>query len=216
LGHSRHMEFPGPAGRLEGILQGRPEEPYPRLAVFCHPHPLWGGTMHTRVVHRAARALQRTGHRVLRFNFRGVGRSEGIHDRGHGEREDVRAAVEWLRYRFPDRPVTIGGFSFGAWVGLAEGCRHDAVDALVGIAPPAKLFDFEFLRDCPKRKLFIHGTGDRVARLEDFEALYPSIADPKDLVRIQEGDHLLAGHLEAVEEAISAFGRSLVSRGWKD
>lgn len=210
MAQSRHTEFPGPAGRLEGILQGTEEEPLPRLAVFCHPHPLYGGTMHTKVVHRAARALHRAGHRVLRFNFRGVERSEGAHDRGRGEREDLRAAVDWLRYRFPDRPVTVGGFSFGAWVGLAEGCSNGAVDTLIGLAPPASLFDFTFLESCPKRKLFIHGTADQVAPLEDFESLYPSIAEPKHLVRIQGCDHLFDEHLEEVEETIFRFGEGLV------
>lgn len=209
MGESHRVEFRGPAGRIEGILQGREGAETPRLAVVCHPHPLAGGTMHTKVVHRAARALELSGHRVLRFNFRGVGASEGVHDHGRGEQEDVRAALDFLRALHPQRPVTLGGFSFGSWVGMRVGCASAAVNALVGIAPPANLFDFGFLARCPKPKLFIHGTADTLAPLDTFEEIYPAIDEPKRLVRIEGASHLLTEHLDAVEAAVRAFAESL-------
>ncbi len=209
MGESRRVGFRGPAGTIEGILQGRGDDDAPRLAVVCHPHPLGGGTIHTKVVHRAARALELSGHLVLRFNFRGVGASEGVHDHGRGEQEDVRAALDFLLGLQPHRPVTLAGFSFGSWVGLRVGCTSPAVTALVGIAPPANIFDFGFLAHCPKPKLFIHGTADTLVPLDAFEEIYPLIDEPKRLVRIEGASHLLTEDLDALEAEVRAFGESL-------
>lgn len=207
MGKTRFVTIDGPAGRIEGILQG--EGSAARIGVVCHPHPLAGGTMHTKVVHRAARALEKAGHCVLRFNFRGVGASEGVHDRGGGEQEDVRAALAWMRASMPGRPATLAGFSFGSWVGLRVGCADPGVDALIGIAAPANIFDFEFLRRCGKPKIFIHGTADRIAPLEDLEAIYGEAEGPKALVRLTGGTHLLVESLDPLEEAIVSFADRL-------
>ena len=209
MGESRAIEFSGPAGRIEGILQGRPDDRALRSAIVCHPHPLGGGTMHTKVVHRAARALEASAHRVLRFNFRGVGRSEGVHDRGRGEQDDVGAALDYVAAIDRNAPVTMVGFSFGSFVGLAAGWDDPRVDALVGIAIPANLYDFSFPLSCPKPKLLIHGTGDMLAPLAALEEIYPSIAPPKTLVRLDGASHLLTERLDEVEEAVLSFGRSL-------
>jgi alpha/beta superfamily hydrolase len=213
LGYSRSVEFNGPAGRLEGILQGRLEDRPARAAVVCHPHPLAGGTMHTKAVHRTAQALEKAGHLVLRFNFRGAGGSAGSHDRGIGEQEDARAALDWLVARNPTLPVTMAGFSFGSWVGLLVGARDPRVDALVALAAPVSLFDFTFVRPCTKPKLFVHGTADEIAPLSALEAFYPSISDPKSLKRLEGASHLLTRHLDEAEEAIAAFARALPSKG---
>jgi len=167
--------------------------------------------MHTKVVHRTAKALAEAGHHVLRFNFRGVGASEGSYAEGTGEREDVRAALAHVESLHPGAPVTIAGFSFGSWVGLRVGCEEEAVDALIGIAPPAGLFDFSFLRDCRKTKLFIHGTSDTIAPLAAFEPVYKEMPGPKGLVRIAGGSHLLVEHLDEVERAVGGFARKLAS-----
>jgi alpha/beta superfamily hydrolase len=209
MGRARPITFEGPVGRVEGILQGDHPEGIERLAVVCHPHPLGGGTMHTKVVHRTARALERAGHCVLRFNFRGVRGSEGDHDRGESEQDDVRAALEFLRGLHPGLPVLLAGFSFGSWVGLRVGCADPGVDALIGIALPVNLYDFSFLEDCTAPKLFVHGTDDRLAPLGDFEDLYDTLPGPKALVRIDGGDHLLVDHLDTVEEAVIGFASRL-------
>jgi len=208
---SRAIEIAGPAGRLEAIYQEASVPAARRAAVVCHPHPVYGGTMHTKVVHRAARALAAAGHHVIRFNFRGVGASEGTYDEGRGEREDVRAALAHLRSLHPGLPVTIAGFSFGSWVGLRVACEEGGVDALIGIAPPANLFDFSFLETCRKTKLFIHGTADTIAPLAAFEPIYETIPGPKELVRVAGGSHLLVEHLDEVNRAVGAFAGKLAA-----
>ena len=211
MGRSRSVTFQGPAGRIEGILQEIEEGPPARVAIVCHPHPHGGGTMHTKVVHRAARALQLSGHRVLRFNFRGVGASEGTHAQGIGEQDDVRAALDWLGSLHAGLPATLAGFSFGSWVGLKVGAADPRVDALIGLAAPANLFDYGFLKGCGKAKLFVHGTADTIAPLAAFERIFAGIAPPKKLVRIEGGSHLLAEHLDQVEAVLAEFARGLTS-----
>ena len=205
MGHSRTIEFTGPAGRIEAILHGSDDEKPSRVAVVCHPHPLYSGTMHTKVVHRTANALAGTGHRVVRFNFRGVGASEGVHDHGPGEKDDALAALDYICSLHPGLPATMAGFSFGSWVSLRVGCADPRVDALIGIAPPVNMADFSFLTGCPKTKLFIHGTADSIAPFEEFEKFFPLVADPKSLARIEGATHLLTEHLDQVDSAIRDF-----------
>lgn len=205
MGQSRSIVFTGPAGRLEGILQGREGTSPEGLAVVCHPLPTGGGTMHTKVVHRVAKALEECGWIVLRFNFRGVGRSEGTFDRGTGELEDARAALDHLAAAHPGRPITMAGFSFGSWVGLRLGATDPRVDSLIALAPPVNLYDFSFLETCAKPKLVVHGEADELVPLRALEEFYPSIAEPKSLVLIEGASHLLTEGLEEVARAVKAF-----------
>src|SRR5215470_9551346 len=155
-GHqSQNFFLPGPAGKLEAVLwTPHGDTPPRRAALVCHPHPLFGGTLHNKVVYQAAKALDGLGMPVLRFNFRGSGLSEGKHDRGRGELDDVRAALDYLAARFPGTSLLLAGFSFGSWVGLRVGCEDPRVQRLIAIGAPVNNSDFSYLRNCGKPKLF--------------------------------------------------------------
>ncbi|MGB6899529.1 MAG: alpha/beta hydrolase [Candidatus Acidiferrum sp.] len=142
---SRNFFLTGPAGKLEAILWSPSVGSPPMAAVVCHPHPLFGGTMHNKVVYQAAKSLDALGLPVLRFNFRGTGLSEGKHDRGEGERGDVRAALDFLAGEFPNTPLLVCGFSFGCWVGLRVGCEDARVKLLIGLGAPVNNADFSYL-----------------------------------------------------------------------
>ena len=146
----RNLFITGPAGRLEALLWTVPVTDPPLVAVVCHPHPLFGGTMHNKVVYQAAKALHLRGIPVLRFNFRGAGLSEGVHDRGKGEQDDVRAALDYLGAEFPQTPILLAGFSFGSMVGLRVGCGDQRVSDLIGLGIPVDHSDLTYLRDCAK------------------------------------------------------------------
>jgi alpha/beta superfamily hydrolase len=194
--------LPGPAGKLEALWEERPSARADLVALVCHPHPLYGGTLHNKVVHHTARALQELGLAVLRFNFRGAGRSQGRHDQGHGEADDVRAALAWLKKKTPDAEVVLAGFSFGAWVGLRVGCDDAGVRVLIGVGLPANDSDFTYLADCSKPKLFVQGTRDQFGSLGAVEALVQNTAPPKELVWLEGADHFFAGHLDELRHAI--------------
>jgi hypothetical protein len=175
-------------------------------AVVCHPHPLYGGTLHNKVVFHTMKALNSFGFPVLRFNFRGTGLSEGEHANGIGEVEDVRAALDWLEREFT-LPVIFAGFSFGAAVGLRAAYADDRVRALIALGLPAvavedRLYDFEFLRECAKPKLFVSGSRDQFGPPGKLEALVGTFVDPKKLVRIEAGDHFFEGRLKEMRVAI--------------
>jgi uncharacterized protein len=173
--------------------------------VLCHPHPLFGGTMHNKVVHRIARGLRRRGSVVLRFNFRGVGRSEGEHAEGVGEIEDARAAVNWLRSRYPQLPYSLAGFSFGSRVILQLGCElRDAV-RLVAVGFPARS-ETSYLNSCTVPKIFITSTGDQYAPRDQMEALFTAIAEPKKMIWIEADDHFFVGALDRLEETVFSLG----------
>ena len=145
---SRSLFLNGSAGALEAVLWTPAASVSPKLAaVVCHPHPLFGGTLHNKVVYQAAKSLDAFGIPVLRFNFRGAGRSAGVHNRGIGEREDVRAALDFLAGEFPLTPLLVAGFSFGCWVGLAVGCADSRVAGLIGLGAPVNNSDFSYLRE---------------------------------------------------------------------
>src|SRR5688572_24981642 len=150
----------GPAGRLEALLM-LPDGPATVAAVVCHAHPLHGGVMHFKAVFRAAKALQAHGAAVLRFNFRGVGTSEGTHDEGRGEQGDAAAAVEEMARRFPGLPILLGGFSFGSSIAVRVGCGEPRVRALLVMGfPAAMLKDASFLAACTQPRLFVQGEND--------------------------------------------------------
>jgi uncharacterized protein len=208
----RSLFLSGRAGRLEALLNaGSPDAK--RAALVCHPHPLFGGTLHNKVVFHAMKALNSFGYPALRFNFRGTGLSDGEHAKGSGEVEDVQTAMDWLDNEF-HLPLVFAGFSFGAAVGLRAAYSNPRVPALIALGLPAvavdgRVYEFEFLRDCPKPKLFVSGSRDHYGPLGKLEALVDTFADPKKLVRIEAGDHFFEGRLREMREAIEAWVKDL-------
>jgi len=199
----------GPAGPLEAQCMIPAAGPAAGAALLCHPHPLQGGTMHTKALHHAARALVAAGFPVLRFNFRGVGRSAGAHTGGPGERDDARAALDWLAWRFPG-PTVVGGFSFGSWVGLEVGNADPRVAALIGIAPPLSLYRFDFLESGTAPLLAVVGDRDAFCPVPDLEALGTRLG-ARATIRILPGaEHLLTTHLAPLHDAILGFARAVL------
>jgi hypothetical protein len=182
------------------------------VALVCHPHPLYGGSMHNKVVFRAAKATLLLGLPTLRFNFRGAGKSAGTFTGGDGEREDVRAVLDYLAVRFPGLPVCLMGFSFGSWVGLAVGANDARVTTLVGLGVPVSSLDFDFLRAVRKPKLIVQGTRDEFgppARVAEF---YGSLTEPKQIHWVDGADHFFAGKLDEVQKALQEFLAPLVGQ----
>jgi uncharacterized protein len=214
----RSLFLHGPAGRLEALLNAG-SATATHAALVCHPHPLYGGTLHNKVVFHAMKALHSFGFPVLRFNFRGTGLSEGEHANGVGEVDDVRAALDWLEREFT-LPIIFAGFSFGAAVGLRAAYADDRVRALIALGLPAmpvpsesgeaRVYDFEFLRASTKPKLFVSGSRDQFAPPGTLEALVSAFAEPKKLVRIEAGDHFFEGRLREMREAMEAWVRQFV------
>jgi alpha/beta superfamily hydrolase len=203
---SQNLFLEGPAGRLEAILW-TPVQPGSFLlaAVICHPHPLFGGTMHNKVVYNAAKTMDSLGIPVLRFNFRGAGLSAGEHDKGRGEQGDVQAALDYLAAQFPGIPLLLAGFSFGSVVGLRVGCRDARVSELIGIGIPVNGSDFSFLADCPKPKLFVHGSNDKFGVRKKVEETVAVLSGENRLVVVEGADHFFAGHLDEFNSAIAAW-----------
>ncbi|HZS45082.1 MAG TPA: alpha/beta fold hydrolase [Blastocatellia bacterium] len=199
-----NLFIPGPAGRLEAIFKSVDENDS-RVAIVAHPHPVYGGTMHNKVVYRTAQALNQCGISTYRFNFRGVGLSDGSYDEGKGERDDLRAVIDYVIDKFPDRELIIGGFSFGAWVGLDVGCHDKRVSTLLGIGTPVRILEINDLSKCDKPKLFVQGTLDEYGPLSDIEQWYQGLSEPKQLVRIKDADHFFDGHLEELMTAIRDY-----------
>ncbi len=212
----------GPAGRLEALLNAGAENAT-HAAVVCHPHPLFGGTLHNKVVFHTMKALNGFGFPVLRFNFRGTGLSHGQHDQGNGEVEDVRTALNWLDAEF-HLPLVFAGFSFGAAVGLRAACSDERVQALIGVGVPAipvaahtetpRTYTFDFLRDCDRPKLFVSGARDQFGPRAKLEALVTSAAEPKKLIVIDGADHFFEGRLRELRETIEGWVRQeIVKQG---
>lgn len=203
---SQSLFLDGPAGRLEAILWTPTRAVSPSLAaVVCHPHPLFGGTMHNKVVYNAAKTMDALGIPVLRFNFRGAGLSAGEHDKGRGEQGDAQASLDFLAAQFPSTPLLLAGFSFGSVVGLRVGCRDARVSELIGSGIPVNGSDFSFLADCPKPKLFVHGSDDKFGAREKVEEVVASLPAEKRLVIVEGADHFFAGHLDEFNAAITAW-----------
>jgi uncharacterized protein len=196
--------FEGPAGRVEAILK-EPLTPAGRIAVVCHPHPLFGGTMHNKVVYRIAKSFQNASFAVLRFNFRGVGHSQGEHDEGRGEQDDLRAAIKFMKEKYPDAEVWLAGFSFGSSVVLRAGCSDSSIRALVAAGAPVSKFDFIEVMACDKPKLFVQGGLDEFGRPADLERFVAKLSEPKTLKIIEGADHFFEGRLAELEKAVSDF-----------
>lgn len=203
------LQLDGPAGSLEALLNAGAENPA-YAAVVAHPHPLFGGTMHNKVVFHAMKALNGFGIPVLRFNFRGVGTSQGSHDKGNGEVDDVRTALEYMKQNF-NVPLIFAGFSFGAATGLQAACPDADVKAVISIGTPMvadnRFYQYSYLENCEKPKLFISGDHDQFATPEQLSELLERVAEPKRLVLIAGGDHFFAGHLDEYRSAIELWLR---------
>jgi uncharacterized protein len=202
-----NLLIPAPHGRLEAILKEPRLLPARGVALLLHPHPLHGGTMHNKVVFRAGVALNDAGLTVLRINFRGVGQSTGTHDEARGERDDVRAALDYLAEHYPNQPITLAGFSFGARVGLEVGVQDARVAQLIGIGTPVNMYDFTFLEACPKPILFVHGDRDEFGDVDRLRALAAKIQAHADVqVSIVEGaGHFFDGHLDEMKRIITEW-----------
>ena len=208
----RAVEIPGPAGRLEGLVNapdsGVAESPY--CALVCHPHPPSGGTMHNKVVYHAMKALTGLGMPVLRINFRGTGRSEGTHDLGRGEVDDVHAALEWLQQEF-NKPSIFAGFSFGSNVGLRACCGDARVQGIISLGVPmhaaGRDYTYKFLPGCTQTKLFISGTRDEFASVDSVQALAGSSPN-SSLVWVDDADHFFTGKLDQVRDAIIIWAKT--------
>ena len=201
---SKNFFLQGPAGRLEAVLWKPHGIETPELAALvCHPHPLFGGTLHNKVVYQAAKALDSRGIPVLRFNFRGAGLSEGTHDRGRGERDDVRTALDFLAAEFPGAALLLAGFSFGCWVGLRVGCEDPRVVKLIGIGAPVNDSDFSYLASCSKPKLFVHGGNDQFGDRHKLEKMVAVLPGENQLLVVEGVDHFFTGKIEELGQAIA-------------
>jgi uncharacterized protein len=209
----RSLFLDGPAGRLEALLNSGAENAT-HAALVCHPHPMFGGTMHNKVVFHAMKALNSFGFSVLRFNFRGTGLSQGEHDHGVGEADDVHTALDWLDREF-HLPLIFAGFSFGAAIGLRAACPDDRVKAVIGLGVPLnpvdeRSYDLNFLQSCHKPKLFVSGSRDQFGARAKLEAMVNSLPEPKKLVITESADHFFEGRLREMREAIEVWIKETV------
>ncbi len=215
----RSLFLDGPTGRLEALLNAG-DTNATHAALVCHPHPLFGGTLHNKVVFHTMKALNSFGFPVLRFNFRGAGLSQGEHDQGDGEVEDVRAALDWLEAEY-HLPMVFAGFSFGAAVGMRAACVDGRVKAIIGVGTPVgpvaadsevpRTYTFEFLESCFVPKLLISGARDQFGPRAKLEALAASMPEPKKLVLIEGADHFFEGRLRELRDAIEAWVKENVT-----
>lgn len=195
----------GPVGKLEALHEG-PDDgvTIERVAVVCHPHPLFGGTLQNKVTFRLARAIRSAGSAVIRFNFRGAGKSEGTHDDGKGEQDDVRAVIAYAQERYRALPIVGAGFSFGSKVGIRVACQDGVFERFIAAGLPANRGGFEFLTDCTTPKVFIHSTNDEHGSRENLQAVFDDAAAPKQLHWIESRDHFFADKLDELEETATA------------
>ncbi|MBM3507328.1 MAG: alpha/beta fold hydrolase [Alphaproteobacteria bacterium] len=204
----------GPEGRIEARYQ-KAASPTAPVALVMHPHPRFGGTMNNKVVYNVFHALSRSGFAVLRFNFRGVGKSQGAIDNGQGELADAAAALDWLQTFHPNASQTwVGGFSFGAWIAMQLLMRRPEINAFVAVAPPANIYDFAFLAPCPSSGLIIQGTGDEVVP-------EPEVAKLANRLKAQRGSgveyktipgasHFFEGKLDELSAVIDRYADASV------
>ena len=197
-------EMTGPAGLLEARLD-LPDGAPRAVAVCGHPHPLHGGTMHTKALYQTAKALTRVGVAAVRFNFRGVGASAGTFDAGPGEQDDFRAALTFAERRFPGLPLWAAGMSFGSWIALSVGADDPRVSLLLGVAPPVDRYDFSALAACTKPKFFVHGEDDELIAAADIRRFYAPLLEPKELVLIEDANHLFEGKTSLVGDAVEGL-----------
>ncbi|WP_339857034.1 alpha/beta hydrolase [uncultured Nisaea sp.] len=199
----------GPEGRLEGRYVHSKKENAP-IALLLHPHPQHGGTMNNKVVYSMFQNFVNRGFSTLRFNFRGVGRSQGVFDRGEGELSDAASALDWLQTYNPNAPYCwVGGFSFGAWIGMQLLMRRPEITGFISIAPPANMFDFTFLAPCPASGIMVHGDSDDVVPPDSVKKLVDKLSAQKgiviDHVVVKNANHYFTKHLEDVNKAVTGY-----------
>lgn len=208
MAHLRAIDIPAPHGLLEGLLRTADETAGPpaMAALVCHPHPLYGGSMHTKVVFRIAQTLADLGIPTLRFNFRGVGRSTGFYDDGTGESEDVHAALDALAGLYPGTPLCLAGFSFGAWVGLPVGCADARVTQIIGVGVPVDtLMRTNWLTGCAKPKLIVQGSQDEYGAEPAMREWISHLPEPKSLVIVPGADHFFTAYQTQLAGAIRGY-----------
>ena len=199
----------GPEGRVEGrYTPGRTADA--PVALILHPHPQHGGTMNNKIVYSMFHGFARRGFACLRFNFRGVGRSQGIYDKGEGELSDAASALDWLQTRNENaKECWIAGFSFGAWIGMQLLMRRPEINGFISVAPPANLYDFSFLAPCPASGLFIQGDRDEIVPLDAVNKLAEKLNQQKGIhveEQIVDGaDHFFAGQIDKIDTHLSAY-----------
>ena len=202
-----NLFIPTSHGQLEAIIKEPRDGPAKGVALVLHPHPLGGGTMHNKVVFRAASALNDAGLLTLRINFRGVGQSSGTHDFGIGELEDARAGLNYLAQQYPEPSITVCGFSFGARMGMEVGLEDDRVKLLISIGTPIDKYDFGFLDQCRKPLLLVHGERDEFGNVNELRKLVDTVAQncPVKLVVVPNADHFFEGSLDQLKQAIGEW-----------
>ena len=202
-----NLFIPAPHGQLEAILKEPSNATSRGVALVLHPHPLGGGTMHNKVVFRTAAALNDSGLTTLRINFRGVGQSSGTHDFGKGELDDAKAGLEYLAQNYPNQDITVCGFSFGARMGMEVGSADDRVKYLISIGTPLSKYDFDFLENCRKPLLFVHGERDEFGDIQELRTLVERLAKSFSvkLVVIPDTGHFFEGHLDELKAAIQEW-----------
>jgi len=201
--------FPGPDGRLEGRFSP-PPRPRAPVAMILPPHPSSGGTMNNRIVQELYKTFQRRGFATLRFNFRGVGKSQGVFDNGVGELSDAASALDWVQSIHPEASTTwIAGVSFGAWIGMQLLMRRPETDGFISVSPPSNMYDFSFLAPCPASGLFLHGTNDTVVPPVEVERVVNKLRTQKGIIidyELEEGaTHFWQNHISAVETRVGAY-----------
>jgi uncharacterized protein len=197
-------EIPGAVGPLE-VLIDRPDTAPRAAVVFAHPLPTEGGTMHTKVVFQASKALSRIGCAVLRFNFRGVGRSAGAWDEGRGELDDYRAALNYMAGENPGLEIWAAGFSFGSYIATTVGAEDERVCAIIAIAPPVHKYDFAAVKSSGKPKFVVHGESDELIPMKLVREFYAQLQEPKELVEIDRANHLFEGQASEVGDALEGL-----------
>jgi hypothetical protein len=203
----KQVDLRSDAGRLESLYR---QIDNPRgAAVVCHPHPLHGGTLHNKVVFRAAKGFERSNVATLRFNFRGAGTSQGAHDEGAGEQRDVEAAVDWLQRRHPGKPLILGGFSFGAWVASKVGCLRNDIAAMFLIGAPVNKYDLGYLKHCRYPLLFLQGADDDFGDVDVLGSLVEKCYRAELLV-VSGADHFFKNQVEVVEETVREWAAGIL------
>lgn len=204
----RHVDLYSDAGRLEALYRDIPDPA--GVAIVCHPLPTHGGTMHNKVVFRAARGLEDADIATLRFNFRGAGASQGRFDEGEGEQRDFEAALKWLRAKHPDKRVFGGGFSFGSWVSSRVGCDSPLVDAIFLLGAPINKYSLSYLRSCTKPKLVIQGDRDEFGDAEKLAELAVQWPETETII-VEGADHFFARKLEVVQETMKQWANQVLA-----